>query len=157
MSAPEGFLGKTLLDLRDENKNQVGSVSLPAINDDFPSDRELLHFINPIIEPGQGKFRWVIRDEAYDLMGPLAKTGIDELAFFPRRARGRVDLIRIVLHVPKSCPNVVMIPKAQGQQGRAMTEKELAEFEERPFDFYSIGWIGEQVQTTDSFGVDVRK
>jgi NTE family protein len=156
MSSAEGFLGKTQWILRDEQENQIASIALPAINENSPLDRELIHFFDPVLQPGQGKFRVVFKDDAYDLFVPFAKTGKDELVFYPRRARGKIDRIRIVLHIPKGS-TAVMVAKKNDTLGRAMTKKELAEFEDRrPIGFdLTVGWIGENVEST-GFGPDLR-
>lgn len=156
MSSVEGFLGKTKWTLRDEQENQITSIALPAINENSPLDRELIHFFDPVLQPNQGKFRVVFADAAYDLFTPFSKTGKDELVFYPRRARGKIDRIRIVLHIPKGS-SAMMVPKERDALGRPMTKKELAEFEDRrPFGFdLTVGWIGEQVESA-SFGPDLR-
>jgi predicted acylesterase/phospholipase RssA len=156
MSSAEGFLGKTKWTLRDEQDNEITSIALPAINENSPLDRELIHFFDPVLQPKHGKFRVVFKDDAYDLFAPFIKTGKDELVFYPRRARGKIDRIRIVLHIPKGS-SAVMAAKAPDGLGRAMTKKELVEFEDRrPIGFdLTIGWIGENIENT-TFGPDLR-
>lgn len=155
MSSADGFLGKTSWDLRDENKNPISSIALPALNDKSPLDRELVYFFNPVLEPGRGNFRVVFKDEAFGLMEKFRKTSEDDLIIFPRRARGAVDRIRIVLHIPNNFPNVEMIAKPGDSRGRRMKDQELAEFDNCPAGFYSRGWIGEKIEGT-SFGPDLR-
>jgi predicted acylesterase/phospholipase RssA len=148
----KNYLARTHWEVRDEGRNVVGSTSIPSRNPDRPSDWELVHFLDRVIHPGDGVFSLRFLDEAYNFMQPLIEKGEDELLLFPRRARGQVGKIELIVHVPKQFTGVTMKAKKGDNQGRLMTEADLFD---TPPGFRSIGWVGENVEASSGFGVDI--
>ena len=146
------YLGRTTWELRDQNKNIVKSTPIPSRNPKKPSDWEIIHFLDPIIQPNEGVFSLRFHDEAYNFMEPLVTARKDELVFFPRRAEGPVERLELIINIPLTAPGVTMAAKDGPQPGRKMTDPELTE---TPPGYYSVGWVGENVDAVPSFGVNI--
>jgi predicted acylesterase/phospholipase RssA len=146
------YLGRTNWELRDERNQLVKSTPIPSRNPNKPTDWEIIHFLDPVIQPNDGVFKLKFYDEAYNFMEPLVTSRQDELVFFPRRAAGSVDRLELILNIPLTSPGVKMVAKDGPQSGRKMKEEELTD---TPPGYYSVGWVGENVDAVPSFGVDI--
>lgn len=148
----KNYLGRTSWDLRDQAGNPVTIVSLPTRNPTDPEAWELVHFLNPVIPPRAGEFKFSMEDEMYNYMEKLMSEGRDDLVLFPRRAEGCVDRIEIIIHAPTSRSRLRMVPKNGDRRGRPMRTNELPQ---SPYGFFTMGWVGEKIEAHPSFGVDV--
>jgi predicted acylesterase/phospholipase RssA len=149
------FLGKTKWTVRDAANNIIESIDVPSRNPNFPGERELLLFFNPVMKPNSGPYSLLFQDEAMLLMEPLLNKKRDELAFYPRRAFGKIDRIDLLLHVPDRLKNAIQMESKGGAvPGRPMTKGELADYSV-PFGFHTLGWTGENITVEDNFGVNL--
>lgn len=157
----QAYLGRTLWEVR-KNGDLVKSVPVPSINPEFPEDRELIHFFDPVIQPGTGPYTLLFRDEAASMMEPLLRTGRDEMVFTPRRAAGTVDRINLVLHLPKNWHVTMQNKPGNKDNGRALNDGELSNLQnaglrsDTPHGFQTIGWVGENVPAGLDYGIDLK-
>jgi hypothetical protein len=87
-------------------------------------------------------------------MRPLRDKGEDELAFYPRRAKGPIGRINLILHVPERLTKSIVMT---GSAGREMTQKELAPYTVGG-GFHTIGWTEKNLTRPgpDGFKADLR-
>ena len=153
------YLNVTSWEVLDTSQGKlVRTIDIPVYNPKFPNDRTLNLFFDPALEPNTGPYKLTFRDRAGDLMMPLKEKGKDELAYIAPRALGKIGCIDLVLHVPERLQKVRMEEKQGIQEGREMTEAELAVYRAQlPLTkFRSLGWTAKQIDASNSiYGVDV--
>ena len=114
--------------------------------------RELLLFLDPILEPHTGPYLFDFQDLVEKFL-PLVD-GKDDLVYVPGHAEGVVERIDLVISIPKDYPDIRLEPK-KGVVGRLMTAAELAAEYSTQLGFKTFGWTGSKVDPSIPFGVDI--
>lgn len=163
------FFGKSKWSVTDATSREVRTVELAALNPAKPEDREfIVHFLPPLHperrpaaadkpEPLREPYMLWFQDLVGNAMPDLARGEKDELGWTPRRAKGSIGQVDLVLHVPEKLAEARMVAK-RGREalGREMTEEELRCAEYRPpIGFRGLGWTTSGLKPDARLGVDV--
>jgi NTE family protein len=153
MAGGSEFL-KNSFSLVDQNGEPVKLQTLPYRDPDASDWNQLMAFFLPPLSPFTGPYTLEVRHRVKDFMGPLVRTREDELAFTPRRGKGPVGRVDLVLHIPESFKNARMVTK-EGHGGRELKPGELTINYPPPIGFRAIGWRGENRPPDVEFGASV--
>ena len=156
------YLGVTRWHLRDAQGNELPvPMALPMLDSpvtepkmrqgvaeqpDPKIARDVVLFFERPLEPGSGPYELFCQDEAFEIMGPLARMREDEFTFSPLRVEGAVGAVELILHAPEQAV-LRFIPHPNGTTpGRQMERNELSKWRENsPLGFSSYGWCGADV------------
>ncbi len=139
------FSGKYAVELFADKSQTVEVAVIPTLSEARPTDRELIGYFLPPLQPGTGVYHLRLADLGTDTMrGLVGPDRIDHIELGLSLADGSsIPVFRLALHVPKSFPAVVIkaadnIPL---EVCRKMASAETARhFAGPPLDFRTEAW-----------------
>ena len=140
----------------------IKTVPLPIFdqNEADKHKRGLLLCFDPVISVEDGAYEMTFVDTIQDLLEPLYANGRDELVMSTSQAENGLELVELVLHLPKDDArfnSVHMMAKENAEHpGRIMNKNELLKYHKNaPHKMKTLGWVGENIPGNIIFGVDV--
>jgi len=158
--------GEATWSVRDRAGDSQGVIAIPAVDphEDHGVWREILLFFNPAIQPNNLEsepYTITQQDQVVDAMRGLRDAGKDYL-YLKSSRNVPIERADLVLQYPGNLPPIKMIPYAPdgleqpegADVGRSMTEAELAEYDDPPPGFTSVGWTITNLPPKGLFGVE---
>ena len=148
------FINKSSWHLQDKDGKEVKILHMPMKDPMNPKSRELLLFFKPVLLANSGPYKLIVKDTVQDAVQPLREKRQDELFIVPRRARGLVDKMEFVIHIPSEFDKAKLVNKPGEDWGQEVDGGPLTN--NQPPGFRTLAWVGYNRDSKRGWGVDVK-
>ncbi|WP_213956960.1 patatin-like phospholipase family protein [Variovorax sp. dw_954] len=147
-----GIIDAQVSDLLDPNMRRhkinisgrpIDTIAIPMRTKDHFSSRDLCVFFDPPLPPNTGPYELEYVEYGSNFFEPLAKTGVDEIEYTPRRPGGNIDEVRLIAYVPEEF-DITMTPRGSRGSARQLERHECLD-EARLPGMKGVGWVARDV------------
>jgi len=158
-SPNNGSFVKSAITLADPCGQIIETDYLPIYDPCTPEKREILLFFSAVLQPNTGPYTLRISDFVQGLTSDLMRKKEDVLLVRVPRTSHAIKKMEIVMHLPQEFHAAKMQNWADVSPkqvvGRVMTQSELVGFRPPFPGWVTRGWVGTDVQPSESFGPSI--